>query len=36
VQSWLKSGVLKRTGTPGVYEQTAETGARLSRYARGK
>jgi SWIM zinc finger len=36
VQSWLKSGVLKRTETPGVYEETDESRARLSRYARGK
>jgi uncharacterized Zn finger protein len=35
VQSWLKSGVLKRTDTPGVYEETAETPARLARYRKG-
>jgi hypothetical protein len=32
VQSWLRSGVLRPTGTPGVYEETAETRARLARY----
>jgi len=32
VQSWLKRGILRRTDTPGVYEETAETRVHLARY----
>jgi uncharacterized Zn finger protein len=32
VQYWLKTGVLGRTGTPGVYEETAATRERLARH----
>jgi hypothetical protein len=36
VQSWLRSGVLRPTDCPGIYEETPETRVRIARYLENK